>query len=155
MGHKEGWVSKYWWFWIAVLEKTPESSLDSKEIKPSILKEINPEYSLDGLILKLKLSTLASWCKEPPWKRPYCCEGLRDGGEGDDRGWDAWMASPTQCKWVWANSRRWWRTGRPGVQQSMGSQRVRLDLATEQQHFHGECFINSQLRQIFRYGIVE
>ena len=126
MDHKEGWVSKYWCFWIVVLEKTPERPLDSKEIKLSILKEINPEYSLDGLMLKLKLSTLASWCKEPPWKRPYCCERLRAGGEGDDWGWDGWMALPTQWKWVWANSRRWWRTGRPGMQQSMGSQRVRL-----------------------------
>ena len=58
------------------------------------------------------------------WKRPWCWERLKAGGEGDDRGWDGWMASLTQWTWVWANSGRWWRTGKPGVQQSMGLQRV-------------------------------
>ena len=76
---------------------------------------------------------LASWCKEPThWKRPWCWERLKAGGEGDDRGWHGWMASPTQCTWVWANcGSRWW-TGRPGALQSMGSQRVKHDWATEQ-----------------------
>ena len=55
--------------------------------------------------------------------RPWCWERLRAGGEGDDRGWDGWMASPTQWTWVWASSGRWWKTGKPGVLQSMGSQR--------------------------------
>jgi len=59
-------------------------------------------------------------------KRPWCWERLKAGGEGDDRGWDGWMASPTQWTWVWVNSRSWWWTGRPGVLQSMGSQRVRF-----------------------------
>ena len=67
------------------------------------------------------------------WKRPWSWERLRAGGEGGDRGWDGWMASPTQWTWVWARSRRWWRTGRPGVLQSMGSQRVGHNWATEQQ----------------------
>ena len=67
------------------------------------------------------------------WKRPWCWERLRAGGEGGYRGWDDWMASPTQWTWVWANSRRWWRTGKPGVLQSMGSQRDGHDLVTEQQ----------------------
>ena len=77
-------------------------------------------------------NTLASWCKElTHWKRPWCCERLRAGGEGDDRGWDGWMALLTQWTWVWVNSGNWWWTGRPGVLQSMGSQRVRHDWATE------------------------
>ena len=65
------------------------------------------------------------------WKRPWCWEGLGTGGEGDDRGWDGWMASPSQWAWVWVNSRSWWWTGRPGVLQFMGSQRVRHNWATE------------------------
>ena len=66
-------------------------------------------------------NTLATWCKElTHWKRPQCLEGLGAGGEGDDRGWDGWMASPTQWTWVWVNSGSWWWTGRPGVLQSMG-----------------------------------
>ena len=66
------------------------------------------------------------------WKRPWCWERLRAGGEGDDRGWDGWMASSTQWTWVWVNSGRWWRTGEPGVLQTRGSQRVRYNWATEQ-----------------------
>ena len=70
-------------------------------------------------------NTLATWWEEVThWKRPWCWERLRAGGEGDDRGWDDWMASPTQWTLVWASSWRWWRTGKPGVLQSMGSQRL-------------------------------
>ena len=66
-------------------------------------------------------NTLATWCKElTHWKRPWCWERLRAGGEGDDRGWDGWMASPTQWTWVWASYGSWWWTGKPGVLQSMG-----------------------------------
>ena len=64
-------------------------------------------------------------------KRPWCWERLKARGEGDDRRWDGWMASPTQWTWVWVNSRSWWWTGRPGVLQSTGSQRVGHDWATE------------------------
>ena len=67
------------------------------------------------------------------WQRHWCWERLRARGEGDDRGWDSWIASPTWWTWVWANSGREWRTRKPGVLQSMGSQRVRHDLATKQQ----------------------
>ena len=71
------------------------------------------------------------WCKElTHWKRPWCWERLR-AGEGDDRGWDGWMASPTWWTWVWVNSGSWWWTGKPGMLQSMGSQRVRPDWVTE------------------------
>ena len=73
-------------------------------------------------------NNLATWCKEPShWKRPWCWEQLRSGGEGGDRGWDGWVASSTQWTWDWANSRRWWRTGKPDVLQSLGLQRVRHD----------------------------
>ena len=70
-------------------------------------------------------NTLATWCKElTPWKRPWYWERLKAGGEGDDRGWDGWMASPTRWPWVWASSGSWWWTEKPDVLQSMGSQIV-------------------------------
>ena len=77
-------------------------------------------------------NTLATWYEE--WtnlKRPWCWEWLKAGGEGDNKEWDGWMASPTQWTRVWVNSRSWWWTGKPGVLQSMGSQKVRQDWATE------------------------
>ena len=78
------------------------------------------------------LNTLATWWEElTHWKRPWCWEGLGAGGEGDDRRWDGWMASPTQWTWVWVNSGSWWWTGRPGVLRFTGSQRVGHDWATE------------------------
>ena len=74
-----------------------------------------------------------TWCEElTHWKRPWCWERLRAGEEGEDRGWDGWMASPTQWTWVWASSRRWWRTEKPGMLQFTGSLRIRHDWATEQ-----------------------
>ena len=77
-------------------------------------------------------STLATSCEElTHWKRLWCWEGLGIGEEGDDRGWDGWMASLTRWTWVWVNSERWWWTGRPGVLQFMGSQRVGHDWSTE------------------------
>ena len=77
-------------------------------------------------------NTLATWCKElTHLKRPWCWERLKVGGEGDNRGWDGWMASPTQWTWVWVSSGSWWWTGKPGVLQSMGLQRVRHDWGTE------------------------
>ena len=75
---------------------------------------------------------LATWCEElTHWKRPWCWERLKAGGEGDDRGWDGWMASLIWWTWVWVNSASWWWTGRPGVLRFMGSQRVEHDWATE------------------------
>ena len=77
-------------------------------------------------------STLATSCEElTHWKRLWCWEGLGAEGEGDDRGWDIWMASPTWWTWVWVNSGSWWWTGRPGMLQFMGSQRLGHDWATE------------------------
>ena len=88
--------------------------------------------SLEWLMQKLKLQYFGQWCKKlTHWKRPWCWEKLKAGGEGDDRGWDGWMASPIQWTWVWASSRRWWRTRKPVVLQSIGLQRVRHNWATE------------------------
>ena len=77
-------------------------------------------------------STLATWCKElTHLKRPWCWERLMAGGEGDERGWDGWIASPIQWTWVWVDSEICWWTGRPGVLRFMGSQRVRHDWVIE------------------------
>ena len=77
-------------------------------------------------------NTLATWCKElTHLKRPWCWERLKVGREGDDRGWDDWMALPSQWTLVWVNSRTWWWTGRPRMLQSIGSQRVGYDWVTE------------------------
>ena len=132
LDHKESWVPKNWCFWIVVLERLLKVPWTARRSNQSILKENSPEYSLEGLMLKLKLHTLATWCKElTHWKRPWCWERLKVGEEGDDRGWDYWMASRTQWTWVWVNSGSWWWTGRPGVLQSMRSQRVRHDWEIE------------------------
>ena len=77
-------------------------------------------------------NTSATWCEElTHWKRPWCWERLKARREGDNRGWDGWMTSPTRWRWVWVNSRSWWWTGRPGLLQSMGSQRAGHDWATK------------------------
>ena len=131
LDYKESWAQKNWCFWTVVLEKTLESPLDCKEIRP-VLKEISPGCSLEGLMLKLKLQYFGHlmW-RADSFERPWCWERLRAGGEGDDRGWDGWMASPTRWTWVWVNSGSWWWTGRPGVLRFMGSQKVRHDSMTE------------------------
>ena len=98
----------------------------------SILKETSPEYSLEGLMLKLKLQYFGHLMRTTDsFERPWCWERLRAGGEGDDRGWDGWMVSLTQWTWIWVNSRSWWWTGKPGMLQSMGSPRVGHDWATK------------------------
>jgi len=77
-------------------------------------------------------NTFTTWCEElTHWKRPWCWERLRAGGEGDDREWDGWMASRTQRTWVWVNSGNWWWTGRSGMLLSMGSQRIGRDWVSE------------------------
>ena len=109
------------WCWRRLL-RVPWTERRSNQ---SILKEINPEYSLEGLMLKLKLRYFATWWEELTyWKRPWCRERLRAGGEGDERGWNGWMASLT---WARANSGRLWRTEKPGVLQSLVLQRVGHD----------------------------
>ena len=77
----------------------------ARRSKQSILKETSPEYSLEGLMLKLKLKYFGHWCEELTyWKRPWCWERLKEGGEGDNRVWEGWMASPTLQTWIWASS---------------------------------------------------
>ena len=129
------WELDYWridafglWCWRRLL-RVPWTVRRSNQ---SILKEISPECSLEGLMLKLKLQYFGHLMWRAGYlKRPWCWERLNAGGEGDNRGWDGQMASLTQWTWVWVNSRSWWWTGRPGVLQSMGLQRVRHDWATE------------------------
>ena len=107
------------WCWRRLL-RVPWTARRSNQL---ILKEISPEYSLEGLMLKLKLQYFPTWCEElAHWKRPWCWERLKAGEERDNRRWDSWMASPTRWIWVWASSRSWWWTGKPGVLQSMGLQ---------------------------------
>ena len=98
----------------------------------SILKEISPGISLEGMMLKLKLQYIGHLMRRvDSLKRLWCWEGLRARGEGDDRGWDGWMASLTRWTWVSVNSGSWWWTGRPGVLRFMGSQRGGHDWATD------------------------
>ena len=138
LDYNESWAPKNWRFGTVVLEKTLESPLDSKEIQP-----VHPKGDQSWVFIwkdwcwSWNSNTLATWCKElTHLKRPWCWEGLGAGGEGDNRGWDGWMASPTQWTWVWVNSRSWWWTGRPGTLRFMGPQRVRHDWAAELNLIH-------------------
>ena len=127
---EDSWVPKNWCFWTVVLEKTLESPLDCKETQP--VKEISPGYSLEGLMLKLKLQYYGHLMQRvDSLEKTLMLGGIRLGWEGDDRGKDGWMASPTQWTWVWVNSGNWWWTGRPGMLWFMGLQRVGHDWATE------------------------
>ena len=130
LDYEESWAPKSWCFWTVVLEKTLESSLDCKEIQPVHPKE--DQCSPEGLILKLKLQYFGHlmW-RADSLEKPWCWERLRAGGEGDDRGWDGWMASPTLWTSVWVDSGSWWWTGRPGVLRFMGLQKVKHDWAAE------------------------
>ena len=118
------------WCWIRLL-RLPWIARRSNQ---SILKETNPEYSLEGLMLKLKCQYFGHLRgRADLLEKTLMRERFRTGREGDDRGWDCWMASQTQWVWVWTNFMRQWRTEKPGVMQSRGLQRVGRDLATEQQ----------------------
>ena len=109
------------WCWKRLL-RVPWTARRSNQ---SILKEISPRYSLEGLMLKLKPQYFGPLCEElTHWKRPWCWERLRSG-EGDDRGWDGWIASSTQT-WVWVNSGSWWWIGSLGCCGSWG--RKELDM---------------------------
>ena len=110
-------------------------SWTTRRSNQSILKEINPEYSLEGLILKLKLQYFIHLMQRADTLKTLCWERL-NAREGDDRGQNGWMVSLTQWTWVLASSMRWWRTGKPGMWQSMGLQKVGYDQATKQQKLH-------------------
>ena len=135
LDHKERCVLKNWCFWTVVLGKTLEDPLNCKEIKP-----VNPKGNQSWIFIgrtdaeaevpipwppdeKSQVirkdwcwiwnsDTLATWCKElTHWKRSWCWERLKAGGERGDRGWDGWMASPTRWTWVWVNSGSWCQKG--------------------------------------------
>ena len=116
------------WCWRRLL-RVPWTARRSNQ---SILKEISPGCSLEGLILKLKLQYFGHlmW-RVDSLEKTLVLEGLGAGGEGDDRGWDGWMASPTRWTWVWVDSRSWCWTGRPGVLWFMGVAKSRTHWATE------------------------
>ena len=116
------------WCWRRLL-RVPWTA---KRFNQSILKEINPEYSLEGLMLKLKLQYFGHLTgRTNSFEKTLMLGKMKAGGEGDDRGWDGRMASPIRWTWVWVKSRSWWQTGRPGVLQFMRSQRVGHDRATK------------------------
>ena len=108
----ENWVPKNWYFSTVVLEKTFKGPLDCKKIQP-----VNPKGDQSWVFIgrtnvEAETPTLATWCEElTHWKRPWCWEGLK-AGEGDDRGWDGWMASLTQWIWIWVQT--------PGVSDGQG-----------------------------------
>ena len=115
-----------------VLDKTLASPLDYKEIQQVHAKGNQSWIFIGRTGWNWNSNTLASWCKElTHLKRPWCWARLKAGGDGDDRGWGGWMASPTQWAWVWVNSGSCWWTGRPGLLRFMGSQRVGHDWVTE------------------------
>ena len=99
----EHWRIDAFDLWCWRLLRVPWTARRSNQ---SILKEISPEYSLEGLVWNWNSNILATLCEDlTHWKRPWCWESLKVGGEGNNRGWDGWMASPTQWIWVWASSR--------------------------------------------------
>ena len=123
---EESWAPKNLCFWTVMLEKTLESPLDYMEIKP-----VNPKGNQSWIFIGMMdaeaetLNTVATWCEElTHWKRPWCWERLKAGGEGNNRRWDGWMASPAWWTWVWVSSGSWWWTGKTGMLQYMGLQRV-------------------------------
>ena len=136
VGLQESWAPKKWCFWSVVLEKTLESPLDCKEIKL-----VNPKGNQSWIFIGRTDTEAEAPTLWPPdakidsLEKILMVEKIEVGGKGDDREWDGWMTSPSQWTWVWASSRRWWRTGKPGVLHSKGSQRVGHDWATEQQQY--------------------
>ena len=116
------------WCWRRLL-RVPSTAGKSNQ---SILKEICSEYLLEGLMLKLKLQYFGHLMRRTDSLEKILMLGKIEGrNRGDDRGWSGWMASPTQWTWVWVSSWSYWWTGKSGVLQSMGSQRVRQDWVTE------------------------
>ena len=126
------WDIKIWCLQTVVLEKTLESPLDSKEVKPVNPRGNEPWILTDRTDLKLKLQYFDHLMQRADSLEKTLMLGKIEGrGRRDDGGWDGWMASLTQWTWVWVDSGIWWWTGRPGVLRFMGSQRVGHDWATE------------------------
>ena len=114
------------WCWRRLLRV----SWTARRSNLSILKETSPEYSLEGLILELQYFGHLMW-RTDSLEKILVLKRLKAEGEGDNKGWDGWMASLMWWTWVWVGSGSWWWTGKPGVLQSMELQRVRHDWATE------------------------
>ena len=140
--HKEWWAMNNWWFWTLVLDKSVESALDCKETHPVILKEINPEYSLEGPMLKLNLQYFGQlmW-RTDSLEKTLLLGNIEGRRREHDRGWDGWMESPTWWTWICPNSRSWWRIASPGMLQSMVLPRVRHDWATELNIPHSKHYL--------------
>ena len=113
----ERWAPKNWYFWTVVLERLLRIPWTARRSNQSILKEISPQYSLGGLMLKLKLRYFCHLMQRTDSLEKTLVLGkrLKAEGEEDGRGWDGWMASPIQWTWVWESSRTQWRTGKPGT----------------------------------------
>ena len=145
---EESWALKNWCLWTVVLEKTLESPLDCKEIQP-----VHPKGDLSWVFTgrtDAEAETPVFW---PPYAKSWLIGKDLDAGrgwgqeeKGTTREWDGWMASLTRQTWVWVNSGSWWWTGRPGLLQFMGSQRVGHDWATELNWILSEIIF-----QIFEY----
>ena len=112
LDHKESWTQKNWCFWTVVGEDSWESlGLQGDQTSPSSRKSVLNIHWKDWC-WSWNSSTLATWCEELiHWKKPWCFERLMEGGEGENRGWDGWMASLTWWTWVWLSSGSWWWTG--------------------------------------------
>ena len=133
LDYKESWELKNWCFSTVVLEQTPGSPLDCKEIQPVHPKGYQSWVFIGRTEAEAPLLwRISTWREElTHWKKPWCCKRLLPGGETGNRGWDGWTASLTQWAWVWASSRSWQWRRKPGVLQSLESQRVGHDWATE------------------------
>ena len=115
----------------------------------SILKEINPGISLEGMMLKLKFQYFGHLMRRVDWlEKTLMLGGIGAGEEGDDRGWDGWMATLTRWIRVWVNSGSWWWTGRPGMLQFMGWQRIGHDWATELNWLYPIQFCNPKAKTV-------
>ena len=145
LDYKESWALNNWYFRTVVLEKTLESPLDCKEI---LL--VNPKWNQSWVfiertdMLKLKFQYFGHLMRRTDSLEKTLMLGrLKARGEGEVWGWDGWMASLTQWTWVWSSSGSWWGTGKPGVLQSMGLQRVRHDWVTELNWIFTHSSLNS------------
>ena len=135
LDHKEDWALKNWCFRSVVLEKTLESPLENKEIKPVNLKGNQPWILFERTDAEAEAPIL--WLPDVHWKSPWCWERLRaeeEGTEDEMVGWHHWFNGITELDW--ANSGRWWGIGKPSVLQSMESRRVGHDLETKQEEQH-------------------
>ena len=139
----EHWRINAFELWWRRLLRVPWTARRSNQ---SILKETSPGCSLEGLMLRLKLQYFWYLMRRvDSLEKTLMLGGIGAGGEGDDRGWDGWMASPTWWRWVWVNSGSWWWIGRPGMLRFMGLQRVRHDWATEVNWTDGWIYKKNQV----------